>query len=830
MLPEIREGVSLDIPHFPTKFQAVIFRLWESVPAKKIAQVLKTDEKTVNELASEMGLPHQEDTRMWQSRGYISILRHVWNILPYNQICDLLDWTQDRLEFILKEDDFLDIKLCGNDRKKTDCSEVVYRPLTDAEKEKTAFIKSTVTRDILPLNDGKTEECFDFFAKRYAPISRKISHDVTLDSAWAVKFDCDEVSDYVDDFKSEVKEIYNIEFAPHSERNIEIRTDVDLPDEEYHEIHIKETNILINAASPIGVMRALYYILDLANGAGGLTFSQKSYRRKTKVKSRIIYSFCGLYGDVLDKDSNISFPDELIKGYARQGINGVWIQGIFYKIAPYPFDESKCKGWQKRLRNLDTLTRRLEKYGIKVYMYINEPRNMPDEFFAHNSDLRGTPKKTGLSCLCSSNNKTHKYLSDSIRTICTNVPLLGGFITITQGENSVLCYSGGIQKFKECQNAKLPYGYCPVCAKKKASEVVANIIRTMSDAAHSINKNIKFFAYAWGWQRHFGDELDNLLNNLPKDVIVLQVSESAMEFERGGIKNTVMDYSLSIVGPGEPASKLWQSARIKGLEIGAKVQINNSWECSTAPFLPVYENVVNHISNLTNAGIEHIMLSWTLGGYISDNIKIASAFFFEDDQSINPYDSILEMTYGEYSKMVKSAVSHFCRGFGEYPFDCEHIYFGPSNAGAGNIIYPEPTGMKATMTCYPFDDIQTWCANVYTPEILKNQYHKLCIEWEKGLEIIKDMPNCEFKDMAYYGYTLFKSSLNQITYYMLRDGGGDKHTMHEVIENEKSLALMVYEIMLRNSSVGYEAANHYYVTRSSLMEKIINCDYIISQL
>ena len=144
--------------------------------------------------------------------------------------------------------------------------------------------------------------------------------------------------------------------------------------------------------------------------------------------------------------------------------------------------------------------------------------------------------------------------------------------------------------------------------------------------------------------------------------------------------------------------------------------------------------------------------------------------------------------------------------------------------------------MKSTMTCYPYDDMKGWCAGYpgddregpsYTPEILENQYRKLCEEWEKGLAVLQDMPLCEFYDMAVYGYTLFKASHNQVRYYMERDGKKDFNIMREIVKSEKELALTAYKIMLRNSAVGYEAANHYYVTRSMLMEKVVQCDAIL---
>ena len=568
---------------------------------------------------------------------------------------------------------------------------------------------------------------------------------------------------------------------------------------------------------------------------GTFTFDKKSYKRKTKIKTRFIYSFCGLYADVLDKPIEMSFPDELLEGYARRGINGVWIQGVLYKLAPYPFDESLSDGWEKRIENLNNLTKRAARYGIKVYMYINEPRCMPESFFESYPELKGVIwSKGGATTFCSSHPETHKYLKDALQFVCRQVPLIGGFLNITQSENMVLCTSNG--------NRQSEVNACPVCAKRGAATVTADILKTMADAVKEVNEKIKFFAYTWSWSHDYDNDVEKLMNILPSNVIILQVSESKMKFVRSGIEGEVRDYSLSIVGPGDSAKDIWEKAQKYGLETGAKVQINNSWECSSTPFLPVYDNVVQHMKNLTDAGVEHIMLAWTLGGYVSDNIKMASSYFFEDEKSDeDAYDKILKQTYGVYNKSVKEAVSHFCKGFENYPFNVYHIYRGPSNAGASNLLYPEPSGMHSTITCYPYDDIDGWCARhngddtkgwseLYTGEILVKQYALVCDEWEKGLELIKDMPDCEFKDMAYYGYTLFKASYNQTAYYLERDGKCDKNIMNKLIESEKELALIAYKIMLRNAAVGYEAANHYYVTRASLAEKIVQCEYLLNQL
>ncbi len=825
------KGKNLKISHFPTAYQTLIFRLWEMVSAEKIAEVIETSVENVNKAAEKLGLTKQKNLDMWMTRGYISIIKQVWNLLPYEQILKLLDWDEDRLSYILKEDDYLGEKL----GEKCDCECVLYRELTPQEEKRTSRIRKTMQNIVNPLSCANDSIPFDFFSDKYEPLYTSTDRRVVVDSTWGVKShtDSSEVDGYIERFKH-FAEKYGVIFSENATKLIEFDICMNSDDEEYHEIYVSEESIIIKAAHKIGILRGICYLESLVEGAHGFQFDAKIYKRKTKIKTRFIYSFCGLYGDVLDKDTSISFPDELLEKYSRYGINGVWIQGVLYALAPYPFDEKLSDGWEKRIENLRKLTERTEKYGIKVYMYINEPRSLPLSFFDNNPHLKGSTLNPGVACLCSSNEQVHSYLKNAISSVCKNVPLLGGFINITQTENRVLCYSNGRQT--------KPEEMCPVCGKKKASEVISKIVKTMADAVSSVNPKIKFFYYAWSLANTIGAEEEvETISNLPKNTIILQVSETGIPFNIGGFDDDVLDYSVSIVGPGKSAKTLWKAAKEQGLETAAKIQMNNSWECSTAPFIPVYDNVVKHMENLLSEDIDHIMLSWTLGGYLSDNIKIASGYFFEDEmEKEDIYDTVLKENYGKFWEVVKEAVSCFCKGFSEYPFNWKHIYFGPSNAGSANLLYPEQSGMKATMTCYPYDDIETWRGvparfhvseeeKLYSVEVLRTQYLKLYTEWEKGLNIIKTLPLCEFKDMAQYCYTLFKASYNQICFYIERNGSNDTEKLREIVKDEKDLAISAYKIMLKNSAVGYEAANHYYVTRGMLAEKIVECEYLLNE-
>ena len=112
MLPEIK-SVKLDNQNFPTKWQTVIFRNYGYVSINKIAKVLACDETTIIYEAERLGLYNVKYNRLWEEKGYITIIRNNWYLLSYAQLLELLGITEDRLEYILEHDDFLSVKLGG---------------------------------------------------------------------------------------------------------------------------------------------------------------------------------------------------------------------------------------------------------------------------------------------------------------------------------------------------------------------------------------------------------------------------------------------------------------------------------------------------------------------------------------------------------------------------------------------------------------------------------------------------------------------------------------------------------------------------------------------
>lgn len=246
----------LDFPHFPTRMQAFIFRNWEIVPKERIAQCLVCSVQDVEKQAYKMGLPPQKNTDIWLTRGYISIIRLNWHLLPYEQLLELLGWDEEKFAMVLKDEDFLKTKLIGynaNDTKLM-CERITYRELTEAEEQKTESIKKLL-QDIVPVVPDKKEP-FDFFHSKKKSYSKRNATPmhITVDSSWGV---VDETGDrtsgkIIGRYKHDFEETWGITLDG-KDNHIVFRLFEEKKAEEYHEIRIDEHTIEVIAADSAGI-------------------------------------------------------------------------------------------------------------------------------------------------------------------------------------------------------------------------------------------------------------------------------------------------------------------------------------------------------------------------------------------------------------------------------------------------------------------------------------------------------------------------------------------------------------------------------------------------
>ena len=130
-------------------------------------------------------------------------------------------------------------------------------------------------------------------------------------------------------------------------------------------------------------------------------------------------------------------------------MNAVWLHTVLRTLAKDPKYPEFGEGSERRIANLQTLVRRCDRYGIKVFLYMNEPRGMPESFFAGKPEreaFRGCGNRNWpLFAMCTSVPEVRRWVRDSLEKVFRGAPGLGGIFTITMSENLTRVAGTGVR-------------------------------------------------------------------------------------------------------------------------------------------------------------------------------------------------------------------------------------------------------------------------------------------------------------------------------------------------------------------------------------------------
>ena len=702
----------LEAAWFPSRLHTFVWRNWALVPVERMAAVVGAKAADLNAMAQSMGLEAARGlTQPQWRRAHLTIIRRNWHLLPYDQILKLLEWTEERMAYTLREDDFFFVKV-GNLKPKA-------RPLrwsapTAAEIERAGEIAKLV-REHFP--QGGMEGAQPLFT-------------------------------FID---------------------------------------------TLRAAPPPAPKPA-----SLDDGA----------------PLRLGYSYFALCGDPLLDPSLDPYPDGLLARLAAVGENAVWLHVELSQLAPVPW--ANDKNIDKRLSALRDLSDRASKHGMKIFLYFNEPRSLPTSspVFKQHPDWRGVEEKD-FNAVCTSSPEVRAAIRDGVASICRAVPSLGGFFTITASENLTNCWSHG-------QGAK-----CPRCKDRKPADVIAEVSATIDEGIHAAGGKQRYIAWDWGWR---DDWALDVIERLPTSVELQSVSEWSLPIERGGVKSEVGEYSISSIGPGPRAQRHWAAAQKRGIKVSAKIQCGNTWEFSAVPYLPVLENITRHATALRDLGVKDIMLGWTLGCHPSPNIEAIT--------EINSGGTLETLAAKRHGPTHADAAATFWRecsaAFREFPYHIGVVYQAPLQMGPANPLWSSPTGYHACMVGLPYDDLKAW-RSLFPPEIFASQLEKVAAGFEAAVAKLRvAVPNptpamTEELRFAEAAAIHFASVANQSRAVMARDAK-DNTTLKKLCDAEAKLAVRLHALQSQDSHIGFEASNQYYYTPHDLVEKVINCEWLVAQL
>lgn len=529
---------------------------------------------------------------------------------------------------------------------------------------------------------------------------------------------------------------------------------------------------------------------------------------------RLCYSYFALYGDPLLDPTLDPYPDGYLAQLAAAGVNAVWLQGVLQKLAPFPWEPDRSRDHEARLKNLRALAKRAQRHGIRIFIYLNEPRAFPASFFDKHPDVKGVTEGE-FSALCTSQPQVQDYLTAAVSSICRAVPEMGGFFTITASENLTNCWSHGAG------------AQCPRCGKRAASEVIAEVNGAIWRGIEDSGTAAQLIVWDWGWADAWAEDA---INRLPDGVSLMSVSEWSLPIRRGGVESKVGEYSISAIGPGPRAKKHWAAAQKRGLRVVAKIQAGNTWELSAVPYIPALHNVAQHAANLRAVGIKDVMLGWTLGGYPSPNMEVVTELLENATSSVDDaLEKVALRRYGKDSGVVE-AWRQISAAFSEFPYHIGVVYNAPMQLGPANLLWEKPTGYRASMVGFPYDDLDTW-RSIYPVEVFIAQMEKVAVGFHKALETLKSAP--QEAGLTEAAAIHFQSTANQARFVQARrklseakspdEASPQLSALAKILNDEIELARRLHQIQSRDSRIGFEASNQYYYVPEDLIEKVLNC-------
>ena len=155
--------------HFPDRVHEFVWRNWNAVEPAKLAKILGTSVENVTAMAESMGLPPAAAIPPeMKTRGYITLIRRNWHLLPYDQLLELVEMTPERLAFALREDDFLWVKL---GQLKPKCEPLRYHAPDEAARRRAAEIRRVVEEDFGEELRRPAEPRFDFVRQLSSPLA-----------------------------------------------------------------------------------------------------------------------------------------------------------------------------------------------------------------------------------------------------------------------------------------------------------------------------------------------------------------------------------------------------------------------------------------------------------------------------------------------------------------------------------------------------------------------------------------------------------------------------------------------------------------------------------
>jgi hypothetical protein len=562
----------------------------------------------------------------------------------------------------------------------------------------------------------------------------------------------------------------------------------------------------------------------------------------------------GLHG--IETDETLSavqvYTEEELQKIADAGFNAIWVHGLLrHLVKVEPFPELGMHA-EIQINAMRQLIKRAGQYGIKVFIYMQPPRALPQsdtDFWDNHLDVWGEEDVChGIAVrrLCTTTVKVQQWLKNAGEALAQNLSDLAGIILITSSEFPSHCYS---HRRRFIPTEWSPVIECPRCRKFEPETVVAELISAIRNGIRAASSEMEIAAWNWSWSWN-ADSEGKIIEQLPSDIILLT------DFERGGYKDLYRrpdfymdEYSLAYAGPSEKCRMTFEAAQRRGMRFMTKLQLGTTHELASVVSLPMFGSLYDKAVFHRNENLVGFMGCWNFGNALPSSNVNAFNFFVSNDCPSDKDSALLEFAKryfpGVKTELLLEAWNIFEQAMDYYPFTIAFLYHGPQNHTLSykEMYVPGPLGGKPAGRSWKFDERGDDLTNSYrlhhtqfTLDDLIERVGKLAAVWQCGVNILKqsfkgceDKKNLDELGNAVICGAVWKSTENTYRIFQLRKNWNEskREGFLRIVDDELSILNEVLPWVKRDPRQGFHIEPHGYMfnaetiaAKISILEKL----------
>jgi hypothetical protein len=334
---------------------------------------------------------------------------------------------------------------------------------------------------------------------------------------------------------------------------------------------------------------------------------------------------------------------------------------------------------------------------------------------------------------------------------------------------------------------------CPRCSKRKPWEVYHDTISAMSKGMKKAAPDAEFISwlyapvlasaeYATAEQQE--EALREIAAHTPEGVIMQLNFESNGKVKQFGRTLKAYDYWLAWPGPSDHFRECADSAIKAGAGVSAKIQVGNSHENATIPFMPVPGSLYRKYKAMKELRVNSVMQCWYFGNYPGLMNKAAGELSFlpfaDDEKSF--LETLAKIDWAQNYRKVSKAWQCFMKGYSNFPIMLSFTWYGPLHC---SIVWPlhlipvdQPMAPSWTFGYPDSGDRIGECIHFdHSLDEILVLLGRMDDNWQKGVKLIssieKDYTGVHDREMD---ITLYKaiglqirSARNNFKFYELRE-------------------------------------------------------------